>query len=65
MSETWENNKVWESLTLQAENKIKHHVTETINDYYCHVTPLLLFRKRPMFMLHVAVNADAADGFLI
>lgn len=61
MSANWGDNTVWELFTPQAEDKIHRHITGTINDWYCHVTPLLLFRKPFQCVCYVTVDVDAVD----
>lgn len=53
MSANEDNNVVRELLTFRAEDKIILLITETVNDDYCHVMPLLLFRK------HCGLEANA------
>lgn len=37
MSANWEDSDVSEQLNFRAEDKIKGHITEFVNDCYCHV----------------------------
>lgn len=48
------------SLPLRAEDYMNCHLKMTVNDSYCHVMPLLVFRKRcPTCVLYITLEADA------
>lgn len=60
MSATWGESEVWELPTPRAQDEINPHMTETVNDGYGYIMPLLLFRKRCLTcLLYVTPDANA------